>query len=434
MVNTRLSMDDQQHQFDRFIEAISPVLEHADRVGPFGAYCMGVMLEGERKSVEPMAARLNPTNLRRTHQSLHHFISTSAWSDQAVLTRVGELAIPVMQQREPIRAWIVDDTGIPKKGKHSVGVSHQYCGQLGKQANCQVAVSLSIANSRASLPIAYQLYLSLTWAEDAVRRKACGVPDDIVFATKPQISLEQIRAAVAAGLPTGVVIADAAYGNDTGFRDGLSALGVPYAVCIQGSTTIWRPGEAPLAPPQRRGTRGPVPIRLERSADQRPISALNFARELPEADFDEITWREGTKKQLRSRFAAMRVRPAHRDTLRSVPRDYEWLLVEWPKDEDAPTKYWLSTLADSTSKTELVNSVMLRWRIERDYQDLKQELGLGHYEGRGWRGFHHHATLCIAAYSFLLINQGGFSPSARRRLQLAQPALPTDFRPRGSPS
>src|SRR5450755_263967 len=273
MVNKRSSMDDQRQQFDRFIEAISPALEHADRVGPFGAYCMGVMLEGERKSVEPMAARLNPTNLRQTHQSLHHFISTSAWSDQAVLTRVGELAIPVLQEQEPIRAWIVDDTGIPKKGKHSVGVSHQYCGQLGKQANCQVAVSLSVATTFASVPIAYRLYLPQVWIDDTEKRKTCGVPDDLAFATKQQIAVNQIRNAIDAGIPSGVVLADAAYGDDTGFRDDLTDLGMSYAVSIKGTTTVWRPGEEPLLPHQRMGRRGPAATRLAHSAEQRPISA-----------------------------------------------------------------------------------------------------------------------------------------------------------------
>jgi SRSO17 transposase len=425
-------MESDTLRFDRYVEAISHELGHVDRVAPFRSYCTGLLLPGERKSVEPMAARLSPTNVRQSHQSLHHFVSTSAWDDQAVLTQVGELAIPVLQEQEAIRAWIVDDTGIPKKGKHSVGVSHQYCGQLGKQANCQVAVSLSIANTYASLPIAYRLYLPQSWIDDAEKRKVCGVPDDIAFATKPQISFDQIQNAVAAGIAPGVVIADAAYGDDTAFRDGLTALGVSYAVCIKGSTTVWRPGEAPVAAQDRHGKRGPAAIRLARTADQRPISAADLARELSQDLFEEITWREGTKNPLRSRFAALRVRPAHRDTQRSVPREIEWLLIEWPKDEEAPTKYWLSTLSESMLKSELVDTVMLRWRIERDYQDLKQELGLGQYEGRGWRGFHHHATLCIAAYGFLVIDQGGFSPSGRRRLRLAQPSIPDDFRPRGS--
>jgi SRSO17 transposase len=424
------SMD--TNRFDRYIDAISGELGHVDRIAPFRSYSMGLLLPGERKSVEPMAALIDPTNVRKSHQSLHHFVSTSAWDDQAVLKRVGELSIPVLQKREPVRAWIVDDTGVPKKGKHSAGVSHQYCGQLGKQANCQVAVSLSIANTFASLPVAYRLYLPQVWIDDADRRKACGIPEDLSFATKQQISLNQIRNAMASGIPSGVVLADAAYGDDTGFRDDLTALGMSYAVSIKGTTTVWRPGEEPLLPHQRTGRRGPAATRLAYSAEQRPISAFNLARELTPSAFEEVTWREGTKTPLRSRFASVRVRPAHRDTLRSVPRNHEWLLIEWPEDEDEPTKFWLSTLHESISQLELVETVKLRWRIERDYQELKQELGLNQYEGRGWRGFHHHATLCIAAYGFLLIDQGGFSPSGRRRVRLAEPAVPDDFRPRGS--
>jgi SRSO17 transposase len=424
------SMD--TNRFDRYIDAISGELGHVDRIAPFRSYSMGLLLPGERKSVEPMAALIDPTNVRKSHQSLHHFVSTSAWDDQAVLKRVGELTIPVLQKREPVRAWIVDDTGVPKKGKHSAGVSHQYCGQLGKQANCQVAVSLSIANTFASLPIAYRLYLPQVWIDDANRRKACGIPEDLSFATKQQISLNQIRNAMASGIPSGVVLADAGYGDDTGFRDDLTAIGMSYAVNIKGTTTVWRPGEEPLLPHQRTGRRGPAATRLAYSAEQRPISAFNLARELTPSAFDEVTWREGTKTPLRSRFASVRVRPAHRDTLRSIPRDHEWLLIEWPEDEDEPTNFWLSTLDESISQLELVETVKLRWRIERDYQELKQELGLNQYEGRGWRGFHHHATLCIAAYGFLLIDQGGFSPSGRPRVRLAQPAVPDDFRPRGS--
>jgi SRSO17 transposase len=434
MRNEQSAMDSDTKRFDRYIDAISGELGHVDRIAPFRSYCTGLLLPGERKSVEPMAALIDPTNVRKSHQSLHHFVSTSAWDDQAVLTRVGALTIPVLQKREPVRAWIVDDTGVPKKGKHSVGVSHQYCGQLGKQANCQVAVSLSIANTFASVPIAYRLYLPQVWIDDADRRKACGVPEDLAFATKQQISFNQIRNAVDAGIPSGVVLADAAYGDDTGFRDDLTGLGISYAVSIKGTTTIWRQGEEPLPPHQRTGRRGPAATRLAHSAEQRPISAFNLARELTPSAFEEVTWREGTKTPLRSRFAAVRVRPAHRDTLRSEPRNHEWLLIEWPKDEEEPTKFWLSTLDESISKSELIETVKLRWRIERDYQELKQELGLNQYEGRGWRGFHHHATLCIAAYGFLLIDQGGFSPSGRRRVRLAQPAVPDDFRPRGSAS
>jgi SRSO17 transposase len=421
-------------RFDNYIDALAEALGRVGRAAPFRSYCVGLLLPGERKSVEPLAARLNPANLRQTHQSLHHFVADSPWRDEAVLGRVKDLVLPVVQQQAPISAWIVDDTGMPKKGKFSVGVAHQYCGQLGKQANCQVAVSLSIANEHASLPIAYRLYLPRSWAEDERRRDAVGVPPEILFETKQKISLEQIRQAVAAGVPQGVVVADAAYGNDNAFREGISALDLRYAVAIQSTTAIWRPGESPLTPQERAKKKRGRPItRLTHAKDRKPISVLQLAHELPKSAFRALTWREGTNKPLRSRFAAARVRVAHGDLERSTPHEPEWLLMEWPTGEEAPTKYWLSTLEESASKAQLVQTVMTRWRIERDYQNLKQELGLGQYEGRSWRGFHHHATLCIAAYGFLLIDQGGFSPSGRpRRLQFAQPAIPDNFRPRGA--
>src|SRR5450755_2765218 len=301
-----------------------------------------------------------------------------------------------------------------KKGKLSVGVAHQYCGQLGKQANCQVAVSLSIANSFASLPVAYQLYMPQAWLEDehADKRKKCKVPVDIAFRTKPQIALQQISEALEADVPRGVVLADAAYGNNTAFRTGLTALSVQYSVNIQESTTAWPDGQAPLKPPRRRSKRGRKPIRIRHTRRRHPVRVRDIAHALPESAYKRVSWREGTAKPLTSRFAATRVRPASGDTALSAPREYEWLLIEWPKDEQAPTKYWLSTMSEATPLVDLVTTSMLRWRIERDYQNLKQELGLGQYEGRSSQGFHHHATVCIAAYGFLLITQGGFSPGA----------------------
>ena len=422
-------------RLDAYIARLSGGLGHADRVFPFRSYLIGTLLPGKRKSIEPMSARLDPENVPRMHQKLQHFIATSPWHDDAVLARVRDEVIPKMQDREPIQAWIVDDSGMPKKGKLSVGVAHQYCGQLGKQANCQVAVSLSIANSFASLPVAYQLYMPQAWFEDehADKRKQCKVPVDIAFRTKPQIALQQISEALEADVPRGVVLADAAYGNDTAFRTGLSALSAQYSVNIQESTTAWTDGQAPLKPPRRRSKRGRKPIRIRRTSRRHPIRVKNIALALPESAFKRVSWREGTAKPLTSRFAATRVRPASRDTALSAPREYEWLLIEWPKDDKAPTKYWLSTMSEATSLVDLVTTSMLRWRIERDYQNLKQELGLGQYEGRSWQGFHHHATVCIAAYGFLLIAQGGFSPWGNPRIRFPQPPVPDGFRPRGAP-
>lgn len=407
-------------------------LGHADRVAPLKAYCTGLLLPGERKSVEPMAARVEPGRVQAAHQSLHHFVAKADWSDDAVLGVVRAQVLPALERQGQIRAWIVDDTGFPKKGKHSVGVARQYCGQLGKQDNCQVAVSLSVATDQASLPVAYQLYLPESWANDPDRRAKAGVPEDVIFRTKPEIALAQIRAALEAGVPRSVVLADAGYGNDTAFRTGLTEVGLTYVVGVQSSIRLWSPGTQPL-PPKPWSGRGRPPSLVRRQPGQAPVSAKELAQALPEDAWRRITWREGAKAPLASRFAAVRVRPSHRDYWRSAPRPEEWFLIEWPQGEVEPTKYWLSTLPEDTELADLVDQAKLRWRIERDYQELKQEIGLGHYEGRGWRGFHHHATLAIAAYGFLVSERSLIPPSAPRSAPLLKaPALPEDYRPRGA--
>ena len=394
---------------------------------------MGLLLPGERKSVEPMAARVEPGRVQAAHQSLHHFVAKAEWSDEALLAAVRAHVVPVIEQGGPIRAWMVDDTGVAKKGTHSIGVARQYCGQLGKQDNCQVAVTLSVAADHASLPIAHRLYLPKSWTDDPTRCERAGVPNDVVFSTKPQIALDQIRTAIVAGVPGAPVLADAGYGVDTDFRDGISELGLHYVVGIQSSTTIWPPGTGPLPAKPWRG-RGRKPSLLRRDDEHKPVSARQVALDLPPSAWRRTTWREGSNATLASRFAAVRVRPAHRDYQRATPRPEEWLLIEWPTDAAEPTKFWLATLPKTTSRRALVRLAKLRWRIERDYQDLKQELGLGHYEGRGWRGFHHHATLCIAAYGFLVAERATFPPSADGRLpSFPQPALPEGYRPRGAP-
>jgi len=395
---------------------------------------MGLLLPGERKSVEPMAARLAPDNVRRMHQSLHHLVADAPWKDQEMLAQVRRHVLPTMQKHGPVVAWIVDDTGFPKQGKHSVGVARQYCGQIGKHDNCQAAVSLSVATWGSSLPIAWRLYLPETWCQDSERRQQAGVPDEIAFQTKPEIALEQMRQAVAQEIPAGVVLADAGYGNGMPFRTAVTELGLPYVVGIESSTTVWEPGQQPLPAPPRKPGRGRTPKRLQRDADHQPRAVKELALHLPAATWKDIGWRQGSQGMLRSRFAALRVRPAHRDHKRTEPHPEEWLLIEWPEKESEPTKYWLSTLPEKTSLKSLVKIAKHRWIIERDYEELKQELGLGHYEGRGWRGFHHHATLCIAAYGFLVAERTRFSPSARAgHVGLSTPEPPPNFRPRGSP-
>jgi SRSO17 transposase len=422
----------QQQRFAAYLEGLAQAAEHVDRIDPLKSYCKGLLLPGERKSVEPMAARLAPDNVRRMHQSLHHLVADAPWNDGNLLSEVRSKVLPAMQKHGPVVAWIVDDTGFPKKGKHSVGVARQYCGQLGKQDNCRVAVSLSVATWNSSLPIAYRLYLPEEWAEDSDRRKTAGVPKEIQFQTKPQIALEQIRQTVESEVDRGVVLADAGYGVDGQFRAGLTKLGLEYIVGVQSSMTVWKPGTKPLPPKSWKG-QGRPPKLLRRDSQHQPVAVKQLATALPPSAWKNVPWREGTDQKLQSRFAAVRVRPAGRDYERAEAHPEEWLLIEWPRGEAEPTKYWLSTLPSRTKLKPLVKMAKHRWIIERDYEELKQELGLGHYEGRGWRGFHHHATLCIAAYGFLIAERNRFSPSARvGNLELSAPQRLPDFRPRGS--
>jgi SRSO17 transposase len=418
----RAGAKDIELRFAGYVEGLASVIGHADRAGPLRDYCTGLVMPCERKSVEPMAAITAPERTAAQHQSLLHFVGQGAWSDDAVLAKVREMVMPRIERHGPIEAWIIDDTSFPKQGRHSVGVSHQYCGQLGKQANCQVAVSLSLANHAASLPVAYRLYLPKVWAEDGNRRDKAGVPEDVAFKTKPEIALEQMRWACEAGLPGSLVLVDAGYGHDSKLRTGITELGKRYVAGIQPQTLVWKPGTR----------RGRAPKKGRRDAPH-TTSVKDLALGLRAKAWRTIKWREGTNEWLSSRFARVRVSVASsHERVEKLAK--EWLLIEWPEGEDEPTKYWLSTLPKNISFHDLVDAAKLRWRIERDYQELKQEVGLGHFEGRGWRGFHHHATLCIAAYGFLISERETIPPSGTRSAALLpQLAIPHGYRPRGAP-
>jgi SRSO17 transposase len=421
-----------KERFAAYLDAIVAAMPHRRRAAAARAYCTGLLLPGERKSVEPMAARIEPDHVQAKHQSLHHMVAKAEWDDAVLLQAVREQVLPAIERHGPVRYWIVDDTGFPKQGTHSVGVARQYCGQLGKQDNCQVAVSLSVANDQASLPIAYRLYLPEAWADDPLRRAKAGVPEAIGFETKTAIALGQLRQAREDGVPLGTVLGDAGYGDECDFRIGVAELDLHYVLGIRSGTTVWPPGQAPLPPAPWSG-RGRPPTRLRRSAEHQPVSVKDLALGLANKAWRTVTWREGSQADLTSRFAALRVRPAHRDTLRSQPWPEEWLLIEWPEGAEEPIKYWLSNLPLRTALKDLVHTAKARWLIERDYQELKQEIGLDHYEGRGWRGFHHHASLCIAAYGFLIAERCLFPPQQRFiRRQIKAPALPAGFQPRGA--
>jgi SRSO17 transposase len=423
---------DAESRFADYLGELAQVLGHKDREEPLRAYLAGLCLPGERKSIEPIAARVDPRHVQSRHQSLHHFVSNAPWDEGAVLRVARDRVLDQMERHGAVAAWIVDDTGIPKKGRHSVGVTRQYCGVLGKQDNCQVAVSVTLANEAVSVPAAYRLYLPESWVDDRRRRKAAGIPDDVAFEKKWQIALAQIAELQREHLPAAPVVTDAGYGVVTAFRDGLTALRLPYIVGVSKETSVWAPGTEPLPPVRHRGVGRPH-TRIRRSKNRRPVPIDALARDVPASAWKMVSWRQGTRGQMRSRFAFLRVRPAHRDELRTSARDIEWLIIEWPKGEKEPTKLWLSTMPSDTPHDQLIRLAKLRWRIERDYQELKDEIGLDHFEGRGWRGFHHHGALCIAAYAFLAAERARLSPPEPLAFLRAAP-IPKGFKPRGSPS
>jgi SRSO17 transposase len=343
---------------------------------------------------------------------MHHFVATSTWDAQEIMKAARDYALEEFAYHGGIEAWILDDTAYPKKGKHSVGVGRQYCGVLGKQDNCQVAVTLSLANELMSVPAAYRLYLPEDWAGDRARRRVAGVPDDVVFKTKTQIALDEIDWLLADGVAKAPIVMDAGYGRATELRDEIAKRGMQYVAAIREDMTVQLPGQ--------KGVREHVAVG-------------DLAVQLPKSAWRSVWWRHGTKGDMRSRFALLRVRSAKREPGRREERPLEWLLIEWPTTEPAPIKFWLCNLPASTRIAKIVNLAQMRWRVERDYEELKGELGLDHYEGRGWLGFHHHGALCIAAYAFLTAERARLSPPHPLSF-LRSASLPAGFRPRGSPS
>lgn len=412
-------------RFDRYCDSLIAKLGHADRSTPTKWYLQGLMLPGGRKSVEPMAARVHPQDVRSAHQSMHHLVSTSDWGDEALLAAVATQVVPALIPSGEDRYWIIDDTGFPKKGIHSVGVARQYCGQTGKTDNCRVAVSLSLATRRGSVPLAYALYLPREWTDDPARCERVGVPEAVGFRSKNEMAAAQIWAALEAGQPRGTVLGDAAYGDDSQLRDALTEQGLVYALGIKPLTSVWWDVHQPAPAPPPNG-KGRPRVRVKRDAKHSPINVRALAQQLPGKAYRTIRWREGTHDTLSGRFARVRVVAANQDRARTP----EWLVIEWPQGEKEPSRYWLSTLPEERSFADLVDAIKARWLIERDYLELKQELGLGHYEGRNWRGFHHHASLCIAAYGFLTLER--LRGSQKNRARLPEPAVPEGFRPRGA--
>jgi SRSO17 transposase len=396
------------HELTKFVEPLWDKLGRSERRSALSWYVTGLLLNGERKSIAPMAARLvdAPSDAEAMRQRLQQSVAFGAWSDDEVLGRLAGVLDKQLQQPE---AFVIDDTGFPKKGRHSAGVARQYSGTLGRIDNCQVAVSLHLAKEGTSACIGMRLYLPEEWTKDRARCRRAGIPDEIKFQTKWQIALGQIDAALGWNLRRRVVLADPGYGDIGEFRDELRKREVPYLLGVTGTSVVWPPESAPRIPPSP--PQGRPRTRFLDSAHP-PESLAALAKRRGRRACRVVHWRNGSLGEQRSRFGAVRVRSAHRHGSSAAPGPEEWLLYEWPDDKEAPTKFWLSSLPADTPLKTLVRLAKLRWRIERDYQEMKEELGLDHYEGRTWIGFHHHATLCAVAHAFLALRRALFPPAA----------------------
>ncbi|HEX6795669.1 MAG TPA: IS701 family transposase [Casimicrobiaceae bacterium] len=384
-----------------YFDRIGEVLGRPERRASFATYALGILGEGERKSIEPIAARAcaDPLRMDADHQRLHHFATDSPWQDDAVRREAARYALAAMTEREEIECWIIDDTGFPKQGKHSVGVQRQYSGTLGKVGNCQVAVSLSVATRTEHVPIDFALYLSESWLTDAKRAEA-RIPWNVQHATKGELALQMISRAVDDRVPPGLVVADQGYGSDE-FRQGIRALGLHYAVPADPKSMVVTVGKD------------------ERRSESR-IHLEQLARRIDKAGgFRRCTWREGTKEALWARFALRRVVWAGRSYPHTEIEDREpvWLLIEWRDGETEPRNYFFCSLPGPMTTKQLVRLVMQRWRTERVYEDLKGELGLDHYEGRRFPGWNHHVSVVLACNAFVVAERARrFPPSAGRTL------------------
>jgi SRSO17 transposase len=384
-----------ERRLGEYLDQIGKVLHYSKRKASFAVYAMGLLGDGDRKSIEPIAARAycSPLETEQAHDRLHHFLTDSRWSDRDVRRIAARHAVSAMTAKEPIKTSIVDDTGFLKQGTHSVGVQRQYTGTVGKVTNCQLGVSLSVATRSEHAPIDFELYLPRSWTDDKERRKEARIPDDIPFRTKPELALLMVGRAVEDGIPLGVLLADSAYGDSGPFRAGLRSLGVEYAVGVHGPTTVF------------------VVDRLgRRRGEALSVRDLALTRK-----YRRVTWREGTKQKLSAHFTRLRVIPAHDDGTPPAQREELWLVCEWPPGEAAPSKFYLSTLPRSVSMKQLVRLIKERYRTERLYEDLKGELGLDHYEGRRFPGWHHHISAVLCCFAFVLSERTRhFPPSARR--------------------
>jgi SRSO17 transposase len=376
-------------RFEAFLDPLLPLMGRSERRKWGGFYIQGMMLEGGRKTAAGMSDRYGGNA-----QAMQQFVSQSPWDWRPVRRALAMQMVGVASSR---CAWVLDDTGFPKKGNGSVGVARQYSGTLGKVGNCQIGVSLNYATDEGCFPLDFELYLPEVWIEDAARREKAGVPADITFKRKWEQGLEMIDAAMVWGVPQGVIVTDAGYGVATEFRRQLEARELSYVVGITGDICMWR-GPVMPEPVSYQGFGRPHKARMPETE-----TAAAIAKSLPEDAWSHILWREGTKGPMQGRFAAIKVRPSHGYADGADLEPVIWLLIEWPAGAKEPTKYWLSNLSDEASLRELVYWAKIRWWVEQNYQQLKDDLGLDHFEGRSYNGWHHHVTLTMIAFGFLVM-------------------------------
>lgn len=380
-----------------YLTKIGSILRDKRKRASFAMYAFGILGEGERKSVEPIAARASgdPELVRAYTERLLHFVGDAKWDDQEVRRLGSEHAIEAMATQDAVRVWIVDDTGMLKQGTHSVGVQRQYTGSAGKVANCQIAVTLCAATQYEAVPIDVALYLPESWTSDQALRKKARIPNDVTFKTKPELALEMIDRACLAEIPGEVVLADAAYGDSSEFRAGVRTYGLDYAVGIRAATKVFVVNAAGRQRGEATGVK-------------------DLAQRLGKKAFRRVTWREGTSPtKLSARFCFRRVKVAHDDGTALDEREDIWLVIEWRDGEDEPAKYHLTTLGRRMTKKEIVRIIKERWRTERVYQELKGELGFDHFEGRSFPGWHHHVSVVLCCYAFVVAERlRHFPPSA----------------------
>jgi SRSO17 transposase len=386
---------DGQRRLSEYFDGVGDILSNKCRRASFAMYATGLLSDGERKSAEPIAARAcgDPAKVDAVHTRLLHFVKDSVWSDRDVRLFAARYGIDAICRREPIESWIFDDTGFLKQGKHSVGVQRQYTGSAGKVTNCQIGVSLSLASRSYHLPVDFELYLPASWMDDPDRRRKARIPQHLEFETKIELAMAMLERAVADELPPGIVLADSFYGDSSEFRAKVRSFNLDYAVAVERRTKVWCMDSLE----RRRGD---------------PLLIEALVKQIDPAAYRRVTWRQGTKKDLSARFAFLRVVPFTDDSSEPSTREDVWLMIEWEDGEAEPTKFYFSSLPASTSHKELVRIIKERWRTERVYEDLKGELGLDHFEGRTFPGWHHHVSVALACYAFVVAEQARrFPPS-----------------------